>query len=89
MRRIYMDHAATTPVAPEVLEAMNPYFSEKFGNSASLHYFGREAENALEDARRYIAKFFGVKPEEIFFTSGGTEADNLALKGIASAFGKG
>ncbi len=84
-----MDHAATTPVAPEVLEAMNPYFSEKFGNSASLHYFGREAENALEDARRYIAKFFGVKPEEIFFTSGGTEADNLALKGIASAFGKG
>ena len=84
-----MDDAATTPVAPEVLEAMNPYFSEKFGNSASLHYFGREAENALEDARRYIAKFFGVKPEEIFFTSGGTEADNLALKGIASAFGKG
>jgi len=84
-----MDHAATTPVAPEVLEAMNPYFSEKFGNSASLHYFGREAENALEDARRSIAKFFGVKPEEIFFTSGGTEADNLALKGIASAFGKG
>jgi len=89
MKRIYMDHAATTPVAPEVLEAMKPYFSEKFGNSASLHYFGREAENALEDARRSIAKFFGVKPEEIFFTSGGTEADNLALKGIASAFGKG
>ncbi|HSD57176.1 MAG TPA: cysteine desulfurase NifS [Methanotrichaceae archaeon] len=83
MRRIYMDHSATTPVAKEVLEAMLPYFSEKFGNASSLHSFGLEAKEALEAAREKVAKLLGARPEEIVFTSGGTESDNLALKGIA------
>jgi cysteine desulfurase len=83
MRRIYMDHSATTPVAPEVLEAMLPYFSEKFGNASSLHSFGLEAKEALEAAREKVAKLLGARPEEVIFTSGGTESDNLALKGIA------
>ncbi len=83
MKRIYMDHSATTPVAPEVLEAMMPYFSEKFGNASSLHSFGLEAKEALEESREKVAGLLGAKPEEIIFTSGGTESDNLALKGIA------
>lgn len=83
MKRIYMDHSATTPVAPEVLQAMLPYFSDKFGNASSLHSFGQEAKKALEDSREKIAKILGANPEEIVFTSGGTESDNLALKGIA------
>jgi cysteine desulfurase len=83
MKRIYMDHSATTPVAPEVLEAMLPYFSEKFGNASSLHSFGLEAKEALEESREKVAALLGAKPEEIIFTSGGTESDNLALKGIA------
>lgn len=78
-----MDHSATTPVAPEVLEAIMPYFSEKFGNASSLHSFGLEAKEALESAREKVAKLLGARPEEIIFTSGGTESDNLALKGIA------
>ena len=77
-----MDHSATTPVAPEVLEAMLPYFSEKFGNASSLHSFGLEAKEALEDSREKVADLLGAQPEEIIFTSGGTESDNLALKGI-------
>jgi len=83
MNRIYMDHSATTPVAPEVLEAMLPYFSEKFGNASSLHSFGLEAKEALEESREKVAGLLGAKPEEIIFTAGGTESDNLALKGIA------
>jgi cysteine desulfurase len=83
MKRIYMDHSATTPVAPEVMEAMLPYFSEKFGNASSLHSFGLEAKEALEESREKVAGLLGAKPEEIIFTSGGTESDNLALKGIA------
>jgi cysteine desulfurase len=83
MRRIYMDHSATTPVAKEVLEAMLPYFSEKFGNASSLHSFGLEAKEALEAAREKVAKLIGARPEEVIFTSGGTESDNLSLKGIA------
>jgi len=83
MKRIYMDHSATTPVAPEVLEAMLPYFIEKFGNASSLHSFGQEAKEALEDGRERVASLLGAKPEEIIFTSGGTESDNLALKGLA------
>ncbi|NMC09965.1 MAG: aminotransferase class V-fold PLP-dependent enzyme, partial [Methanothrix sp.] len=83
MKRIYMDHSATTPVAPEVMEAMQPYFSEKFGNASSLHSFGLEARQALEASREKVAKLLGANPEEITFTSGGTESDNLALKGIA------
>ncbi len=78
-----MDHSATTPVAPKVLEAMLPYFSEKFGNASSLHSFGLEAKEALEESREKVAGLLGAKPEEIIFTSGGTESDNLALKGIA------
>ena len=83
MKRIYMDHSATTPLDPQVLQAMLPFFSEKFGNASSLHSFGLEAKEALEDSRERVAKLLGADPEEIVFTSGGTESDNLALKGIA------
>lgn len=83
MKRIYMDHAATTPVAKEVVEAMLPYFSEKFGNASSLHSFGREAKDALERSREIIAKSIGAKSDEIIFTSGGTESDNMAIKEVA------
>ena len=78
-----MDHSATTPVAPEVLQLMLPYFSEMFGNASSLYQSGREAKEALEDARMKVAGLLGARPEEIIFTSGGTESDNLALRGIA------
>lgn len=78
-----MDHSATTPVAPEVLAAMLPYFGEKFGNASSLHQSGREAKEALEDSREKVAALLGARAEEIIFTSGGTESDNLALMGIA------
>lgn len=78
-----MDHSATTPVAPEVLAAMLPYFGEKFGNASSLHRSGREAKEALEDSREKVAALLGARAEEIIFTSGGTESDNLALKGVA------
>ncbi|MHB8281046.1 MAG: cysteine desulfurase NifS [Candidatus Humimicrobiaceae bacterium] len=83
MKRIYFDYAATTPADPEVIKAMLPYFSENFGNPLSLHYFGRQANNAVENARSAAAGFIGAEPEEIIFTSGGTESDNFALKGIA------
>ena len=83
MKRIYMDHAATTPLAPEVLEAMIPYFIDYYGNASSLHSFGREAREAIEDGRSKIAGLINAEPSEIYFTSGGTESDNLALKGIA------
>jgi len=90
MKRTYLDHAASTPVRKEVLAAMRPFFSDKFGNPSSLHSFGKEARDAIESARIKIAGTIGAKPEEIIFTSGGTEADNLALKGIALAHkGKG
>jgi cysteine desulfurase len=85
MKRIYFDYAATTPTDPEVVSSMLPYFSEIFGNPSSLHYFGRQANNAVENARSIVADFIGAKPEEIIFTSGGTESDNFALKGIAYA----
>ena len=78
-----MDHSATTPVAAEVLEAMLPYFSDKFGNASSLHGFGREAREALEESRQKLARLLNADPGEIVFTSGGTESDNLALRGIA------
>ncbi|MDQ1312278.1 MAG: Cysteine desulfurase IscS [Euryarchaeota archaeon] len=83
MKRIYLDHSATTPLAPEVMEAMVPYFSEFYGNASSLHSFGREAREAIEDARGKVADLINAKPSEIYFTSGGTESDNLAIKGIA------
>lgn len=81
--KIYLDNAATTPVAKEVLEAMLPYFSEKFGNASSLHSYGREAREAIEKSREKIAKKLNANPSEIIFTSGGTESNNFALKGIA------
>jgi len=83
MKRIYMDHAATSPVSPEVLQAMLPYFAERFGNGSSLHSFGLEAREAIEDGREKVASLINAEPSEIYFTGGGTESDNLALKGIA------
>ncbi|HEX7401911.1 MAG TPA: cysteine desulfurase NifS [candidate division Zixibacteria bacterium] len=85
MKRIYLDHYATTPVHPEVLEAMLPYFKDKFGNPSSIHGFGREAKVALQEAREKVAQLLGVSSSEIFFTAGGTESDNLAVKGTAFA----
>lgn len=82
MKRIYLDHAATTPVDPRVLEAMRPYFSEKFGNASSVHRFGLEAKSALETARMTIANSVHARPQEVIFTSGGTEANNLAILGV-------
>ncbi len=83
MRRIYLDHSATTPLDPRVLDAMAPYFSEIYGNSMAVHHFGREAEHALETARETVARLFNCAPGEIVFTSGGTESDNIALRGLA------
>ncbi len=85
MERVYLDYAATTPTDPLVTEAMQPYFFEKFGNASSIHSFGQEAKKAIEDSRARIAEFLGAKPEEIIFTSGGTESDNFAIKGVAFA----
>ncbi|MDZ4165642.1 MAG: cysteine desulfurase NifS [Smithellaceae bacterium] len=85
MRRVYLDHAATTPVDRQVLAAMLPYFTEEYGNAASLHSFGQAARQAVEEARQQVALFIGARAEEIIFTGGGTESDNLALKGVASA----
>ncbi len=83
---IYFDHAATTPLCPEALEKMLPYFSQVFGNPNSQHAFGRESVKAVDEARDTIAKIINAKPNEIYFTSGGTEADNWALRGIAHAY---
>ena len=80
---IYLDHAATTPVRPEVIEAMTPYHAEIFGNPSSLHMAGQRARKALEEAREIIAHCIGAHDEEIHFTSGGTESDNMALRGVA------
>lgn len=85
IRRVYLDHNATTPVHPEALEAMLPYFGERFGNASSVHGFGREAREGVEDAREQIARFLHVVKDEVLFTSGGTESDNLAIKGVAGA----
>ncbi|MFN2432463.1 MAG: cysteine desulfurase family protein, partial [Gemmatimonadota bacterium] len=82
MDRIYLDHNATTPTAPEVVEAMLPYLGERFGNPSSVHGAGREARAAVDEARRTTAELVGAAPEEIVFTSGGTESDNLALRGV-------
>ncbi len=84
-KKIYLDNGATTQVDERVLEAMNSYFNKKFGNASSTHDFGRDAKNSLEDARKIIAKSIGAKSGEIYFTSGGTESNNFAIKGIAFA----
>ena len=88
-RRVYLDHNASTSVHPEVLEAMLPFFSERFGNPSSIHGFGREARDGVEGARERVAHFLRVGKDEIVFTSGGTESDNAAVKGIAAARGRG
>ena len=85
MDRIYMDNAATTPVCPEALAAMLPCFAEVFGNASSIHGTGRDARKKLEEARRCVAECLNAKPQEIYFTSGGTESDNWAIKGAAFA----
>src|SRR5215471_2033973 len=84
MNRIYLDYNATTPVEPEVLDAMIPYFSGDFGNASSIHTFGQKARDAVETAREQVAALLGARPQEIVFTSGGTESDNHAIFGIAS-----
>jgi cysteine desulfurase len=88
-RRVYLDHNASTPVHPEALAEMLPYFSDAFGNPSSVHGFGREARVGLDTARERIARFLHVAPEELVFTSGGTESDNLGVKGLAWARGRG
>lgn len=85
MSVIYLDHSASTPVDPRVIEAMLPYFSDIYGNTSSSHRFGRQAENAVENARETIASIFNCRPSEIIFTSGGSESDNLAVRGAAWA----
>ena len=82
MRRVYLDNNATTPVLPEILEAMRPYFGEHFGNASSIHHHGQETRAAVERARESVAALLGCRPAEIVFTSGGTEADNLAIFGL-------
>ncbi|MBM3166583.1 MAG: cysteine desulfurase NifS [Chloroflexi bacterium] len=85
MKRIYLDYAATTPVHPEVVKAMLPYFSDTFGNPSSIYHLGQEARDAIEKSRNSVATLIGARSDEIVFTGSGTEADNYALKGIAFA----
>ncbi len=85
MRKVYLDHTATTPLDPRVFEAMKPYFEEKFGNASSIHQFGQQARAAVDEGRSTLAGIIGAKDGEIFFTSSGTESDNSALKGVAWA----
>lgn len=90
MQRIYLDHNSTTPVDPEVVKAMLPYFSEVYGNASNIHSFGRDSREAIAQARDHVARFLNADPEEVFFTGSGSEADNWAVKGVAAALaGKG
>lgn len=84
-RRVYLDNSATTPVDNEVLEAMLPYLTNKFGNASSIHFFGQEARSAIDKARHQVAALINARPNEITFTSGGTEANNLAIRGLLEA----
>jgi cysteine desulfurase len=85
VRRVYLDNNATTPLAPEVFEAMKPYLLEDFGNASSIHWYGQRAKNAVEKARQQVAKLLNARPSEVIFTSGGTESDNAAIFGIVQA----
>jgi cysteine desulfurase len=85
MRRVYLDHSATTPVDARVVEAMLPYLTEKYGNASSVHFFGQEARGAVDRARREVAALVGARPNEVVFLSGGTEANNLAVRGLVEA----
>lgn len=84
MRRVYLDNNATTPVLPEVFEAMTPFYLERFGNASSIHHYGQHARAAVEKARASVAALFNARPAEVVFTSGGTEGDNTAIFGLAS-----
>src|SRR6185503_3557394 len=84
-RRVYLDHSATTPVDERVLEAMLPYLTHRFGNPSSVHSFGQEARAAVDRARREVAELVGARANEIVFLSGGTEANNLAVRGLCQA----
>lgn len=88
LRRIYLDHSATTPVDQRVLEAMLPYLGAKFGNASSVHSFGQEARAAVDRARRHVASLIAARPNEVVFVSGGTEANNLAIRGLCQAAGQ-
>ena len=85
MEHVYFDHAATTPVDERVLQKMLPYFTDNFGNPNSQHRFGRRSVTAVDEARDTVASLIGAKPSEIYFTSGGTESDNWAIRGAAHA----
>lgn len=85
MKHIYMDYAATTPMLPEVAEAMQPYFSQRFGNPSSIHSMGQESRDCMDQARSKVAELIACRPEEVVFTGGGTEADNHAIKGVCLA----
>jgi hypothetical protein len=84
-RKVYLDHSATTPADARVVEAMLPYLTEKFGNASSVHFFGQEARAAVDRARRDVAALIGARANEIVFVSGGTEANNLAIRGVCEA----
>jgi cysteine desulfurase len=84
-RRVYLDNSATTPIDPEVVEAMLPFLTEKFGNASSIHFFGQEARAAIDKARHQVADLINARPNEIVFTSGGTEANNLGIRGLLEA----
>src|SRR3982751_5807156 len=85
LRKVYLDHSATTPVDARVVAAMLPYLAEKFGNASSVHFFGQEARAAVDRARREIASLIHARPNEIVLLSGGTEANNLAVRGLCEA----
>src|SRR2546425_11078395 len=85
VRKVYLDHSATTPVDPRVVQAMMPYLTERFGNASSVHGFGQEARAAVDRARRQVAALLCARANEIVFTSGGTEANNVAIRGICEA----
>src|SRR5258708_36972330 len=85
MRRVYLDHSATTPPDQGVIEAMLPYLTEKFGNASSVHLWGQEARAAVDRARRQIARLIGARANEVVLTSGGTEANNLAIRGVCES----
>ncbi len=85
MRRVYLDHSATTPIDARVVQAMLPYLTETFGNASSIHQFGQEARAAVDKARRQVASLINARANEIVFTSGGTEANNLAIRGVCEA----
>jgi len=84
-RRVYFDHNATTYMREEVIEAMLPFMRERFGNASSLHFFGQENRGVIDEARERVASFIGAEPAEVIFTSGGTESDNIALRGVVKA----